>query len=143
MADIVSKEQRSKIMGSIKAKSKLEDMVASELWNRGIRFRRNVKSMYGTPDIALKKYKIVIFIDSCFFHFCPIHGRVPKSNQEFWLNKFEKNIERDRKVSRYYYEENWDIMRVWEHEIRKDFENTIRKIINLINYKKKVYANRF
>lgn len=58
MADIMSKEQRSKTMSKIKAKSKLEDMFASALWRKGLRFRRNVRSLKGTPDIAIKKYKI-------------------------------------------------------------------------------------
>ncbi|MCP1531669.1 DNA mismatch endonuclease (patch repair protein) [Bacillus velezensis] len=75
MSDTHTKDQRRKNMQAIKSKSKLEDKVSSELWRRGLRFRRNVKSLFGKPDIAIKKFKIVIFIDSCFWHDCSFHGK--------------------------------------------------------------------
>lgn len=89
--------------------------------------------MMGTPDIAIKKYKVVIFIDSCFWHFCPIHGKMPKSNVDFWKKKLERNQERDDETSHYYEDKEWHILRVWEHEIRKDFDNTIDKITHFID----------
>ncbi|MES9779227.1 DNA mismatch endonuclease Vsr, partial [Bacillus velezensis] len=84
-------EQRRKTMRSIKSESKLEQRITSELWRRGLRFRRNVKSLFGKPDIAIKKYKIVIFIDSCFWHNCPKHGHIPKSNIQYWNEKLLRN----------------------------------------------------
>lgn len=87
MVDKITPEQRRKIMQAIKSKSKMEDLVAKELWKSNIRYRRNVKTLFGKPDIAIKKYKVVIFIGSCFWHHCPLHTRMPKSNIEFW----EKN----------------------------------------------------
>lgn len=66
MPDVVSKEKRSEMMAGIKSISKLEDRVASTLWRKGLIFRRNSKSLMGKPDISIKKYKLVIFIDSCF-----------------------------------------------------------------------------
>ena len=83
MVDKITPEQRRKIMQAIKSKSKMEDLVAKELWKSNIRYRRNVKTLSGKPDIAIKKYKVVIFIDSCFSHHCPLHTRMPKSNIEF------------------------------------------------------------
>ena len=134
-----TKETRSKIMSSIKAVSKLETFVSHELWHRGYRFRRNVRGMMGTPDIAIKKYKVVIFIDSCFWHFCPIHGKMPKSNVDFWVKKLERNQERDLEITKYYTDGNWHILRIWEHEVRKDFDNTIEKITTFID-NAKVYV---
>lgn len=128
MGEQARKMNRSEIMGSIKAVSKLETMVSNELWNRGYRFRRNVRSLKGTPDIAIKKYKIVIFIDSCFWHFCPIHGKMPKSNVEFWKAKLERNQERDKETNNYYKTKDWNILRIWEHEIRGNFDDTIKRI---------------
>jgi DNA mismatch endonuclease, patch repair protein len=125
-------QQRSKIMSSIKAVSKLESLVTQELWKKGFRFRRNVRGMVGTPDIAIKKYKVVIFIDSCFWHFCPIHGRMPKSNIDFWKKKLERNQERDKEHNQFYLQKGWHILRIWEHEIRQDFDNTIEKIATFI-----------
>lgn len=87
MADIMTKEQRSKTMGAIRAQSKLENLFSKKLWNSGLRFRKNVRKLKGTPDIAIQKYKIVIFVDSCFWHGCPVHFKRPKSNQEFWDKK--------------------------------------------------------
>jgi DNA mismatch endonuclease, patch repair protein len=126
------KKSRSEIMSSIRAVSKLESMVTQELWKNGLRFRRNVRSLKGTPDIAIKKYKVVIFIDSCFWHFCPIHGKMPKTNIEFWRKKLERNQERDKETNEFYLKNGWNILRVWEHEIRKEFDKTISKIINFI-----------
>ncbi|MDW0113270.1 very short patch repair endonuclease [Sporosarcina saromensis] len=133
MADIMSKEQRSKTMSKIKAKSKLEDMFASALWRKGLRFRRNVRSLKGTPDIAIKKYKIVIFVDSCFWHVCPEHFKRPKSNEEFWDKKFKRNVERDSEISDYYSSMNWHVKRVWEHEIRGNIDKAVQNTMEFIN----------
>jgi len=130
-------EERSKIMGSIKAVSKLETMVTQKLWRRDYRFRRNVRSLMGTPDIAIKKFKVVIFIDSCFWHLCPIHGRIPKSNVDFWTEKLNRNKERDKEVTQYYEEKDWNILRLWEHEIRGEFDEAIQKICDFIDNAKR------
>ncbi|MFC5602449.1 very short patch repair endonuclease [Sporosarcina koreensis] len=95
MADNMSKEQRSYTMSRIKSKSKLEDIFASMLWRKGLRFRRNVKTLKGKPDIAIAKYKVVIFVDSCFWHVCPLHFIQPKSNKDYWDKKLKRNQERD------------------------------------------------
>ncbi len=132
MADRMTPEQRSKTMSAIKAVSKLESIVASELWKKGYRFRRNTRGMFGTPDMSIKKYKIVIFIDSCFWHQCPIHGNMPKSNTEFWRKKFKRNKERDEEVNQYYRNGGWNLKRVWEHEVREDLDKTVEEIIAFI-----------
>lgn len=136
MTDNISKNDRRKNMAAIKSVSKLEDQVSQKLWHKGIRFRRNTKDLYGKPDFSIKKYKIVIFIDSCFWHQCPLHGNMPKTNKVYWTNKLNRNIERDREVTDYYKNKNWYILRVWEHELKKDFENTISRIIEFIKQAK-------
>lgn len=136
MTDIINKEQRSKTMRAVKSISMLEKMVSSELWKEGYRFRRNTKTLFGKPDISIKKYEIVIFIDSCFWHQCPIHGRMPKTNKEYWKPKLERNIERDREVNEYYLSKGWDIIRVWEHDIKEDFETVIKRLSKVIESKK-------
>lgn len=99
--------------------------------------------MMGTPDIAIKKYKVVIFIDSCFWHFCPIHGKMPKSNIDFWVKKLERNQDRDLKSPNIIKMKNWHILRIWEHEVRKDFDNTIEKVTTFIdNAKEDVDTNK-
>ena len=126
-------------MASIKRVSKLEDRVAKELWKKGLRFKRNSKHLYGTPDISIKKYKIVIFIDSCFWHQCPIHKSIPKTNTDFWIKKLARNVERDKKVTDYYLSNNWKIMRIWEHELKEDFDNTVSKIEGFVKEEKSKY----
>lgn len=132
MVDTLSKEQRRKNMQAIRSQSKLENQVSREIWKRGLRFRKNDKSLFGKPDISIKKYKIVIFIDSCFWHSCPIHGNMPKTNVEYWEKKLNKNIRRDLEVNQYYKEKGWNVLRIWEHNIKKDFQNTIEQIIQFI-----------
>lgn len=126
MPEKISKEKRSKIMGSIRARSKLENRFSNALWSRGIRFRKNDRSLYGTPDI---------FIDSCFWHHCPIHGKIPKTNEKFWKNKLKRNVERDEEVTKHYIEDGWNIVRIWEHELNSDFEAVVDKIDNFIQEK--------
>jgi len=118
-------------MKAIKSQSALENKVSKALWKMGIRFRKNVK-LFGKPDISIKKYKIVIFIDSCFWHCCPIHGNMPKSNQDYWEKKLERNKKRDNEVNKYYEENGWNILRVWEHEFKENFHKAISKIANFI-----------
>ncbi|MGM0924037.1 MAG: very short patch repair endonuclease [Bacillota bacterium] len=132
MADVLTKEQRRKNMQAIKAQSKLENKVSKELWKKGIRFRKNVKDLFGKPDIAIKKHKVVIFIDSCFWHCCDLHGNMPKTNSEFWREKLDKNKNRDQEVNRYYKNKGWYIKRIWEHEIKQDIDKVINEIINFI-----------
>ena len=142
MVDKITPEQRRKIMQAIKSKSKMEDLVAKELWKRNIRYRRNVKTLSGKPDIAIKKYKVVIFIGSCFWHHCPLHTRMPKSNIEFWEKKLSRNKERDKEVNSFYIKNGWTIIRAWEHDIKDDFDFTVERVVNLIN-KAKETSNHF
>lgn len=133
MADTITKEQRRKNMQAIKSISKLEGVVSRQLWNEGFRFRRNTKNLFGKPDISIKKYKIVIFIDSCFWHQCPQHKNMPKTNTGFWRKKLSRNIERDQEVNHYYEKNGWSIKRIWEHEVKEDLDKVIDEISTLID----------
>ena len=133
MTDNLTKEQRRKNMSAIKSThTKMEDKVCYALWNRGLRFRKNVNTLPGKPDIAIKKHKLVIFLDSCFWHKCPKHFKQPKSNLEYWIPKIDRTVNRDKEINKFYSEHNWHLMRIWEHEIKKDFDSTINKIEQFI-----------
>ncbi|MGV2941940.1 very short patch repair endonuclease [Mesobacillus sp. LC4] len=132
MADTHSKEQRTKNMQAIKSRSKLEDKVSKALWMKGYRFRKNTK-LFGKPDISIQKFKIVIFIDSCFWHVCPMHSNSPKSNQEYWIKKLNRNQERDREVNQFYISNKWNLLRIWEHDLKKDFNGSIETISKFID----------
>ena len=133
MSDIVNKAQRSKMMSNIRAVSKLEDRISKELWHAGFRLRRNNKSLFGKPDFSIKKNKIVVFIDSCFWHGCALHATIPKNNRDFWLKKLQRNVERDLEVSEYYSYRQWNMLRVWEHDLKQDFIGTVEQIANFIS----------
>ena len=134
-----TKEQRHKNMQAVKNQNtRLENSVTKYLWQQGYRFRKNVKNLEGKPDIAIKKYKLVIFIDSCFWHKCPTHYKDPATNIEFWKNKIERNQKRDLQVTEYYKSKKWHILRIWEHELKNDFKKTMNKVINFIEKAKNI-----
>ncbi|WP_338113145.1 very short patch repair endonuclease [Paenibacillus artemisiicola] len=126
---------RSKSMGRIRGKNtKLEQSVSKALWRNGHRFRKNVLSLYGKPDIAIKKYKIVIFIDSCFWHGCKSHFKLPSKNSDYWSKKINRNIQRDMEVTQYYINKEWVLIRIWEHDLKSCFDMVIEQAC------KKVFA---
>lgn len=129
MVDKFTREKRSSIMREVKSENtQLEIIVRSALWKRGLRFRKNVKSLPGKPDIVFSRLRLAIFIDSCFWHGCPYHFRMPKSNVNYWNEKINRNKQRDEELNKKYKEMNWKIIRIWEHEIMKDLESIIDKI---------------
>jgi DNA mismatch endonuclease (patch repair protein) len=139
MADNLSKEHRTQNMKAIRSTgTKMEQRVHRELWRRGYRLRRNVNSLFGKPDFASKKYKVVIFLDSCFWHGCGLHGNIPSSNEKYWIEKLERNKKRDHEVSAYYTSRRWSVLRIWEHQLKKDsFEETMNILCDFIDQAKK------
>lgn len=133
MTDNLTPAQRNKNMRAIKSShTKMEDQICHALWNKGLRFRRNVKELPGKPDIAIKKYKVVIFLDSCFWHKCPEHFKKPKSNIMYWEPKIQNNVNRDIKINKYYTDKKWRVLRIWEHEYKENFQNTVNKIFTYV-----------
>nr|WP_242650354.1 very short patch repair endonuclease [Alicyclobacillus montanus] len=119
-----------------------ENRVTHELWSRGLRFRKNVKGLMGKPDLAIKKYHIVIFLDSCFWHGCPLHGRKPRSNSDYWEAKLERNRLRDVEVTEYYVQHGWHLLRMWEHEFKCDFDGAIDRIFAFVTGIKSRYGTK-
>ncbi|MFH1224237.1 MAG: very short patch repair endonuclease [Candidatus Diapherotrites archaeon] len=116
--DNVSKAVRRKIMRSVKQKDTAPELaLRSMLFRRGCRFRVNY-SQYKI-DIAFVSKKIAIMVDGCFWHGCPLHGTIPKSNKRFWSKKLKRNMERDKEITRALELEGWKIIRIWEHELKK------------------------
>lgn len=123
-------------MRAVKSKgSKIETLLSQELWNKGYRYRKNNKSVFGKPDLTFKKYKIAIFVDGEFWHGkdWEIRKHDHKSNQKFWHEKIERNIERDREVNQHLSQEGWNILRFWGKQIQKDLPSCIKKIETAIN----------
>ena len=138
MPDKFSKEIRSKNMRAVKSKNtKPELTLRSALWNRGWRYNIHVKDITGKPDIVFRKYKLLIFVDGCFWHKCPRCFKLPKSNVEFWDEKLRKNVERDEKYNEILENEGYTILRFWEHEIKEETNSVVGKIeLNIFNISK-------
>jgi DNA mismatch endonuclease (patch repair protein) len=126
MVDRISAEKRSKIMSAIRSENTKPEMALRRaLWSRGLRFRIH----YGNEkiDIAFPSQKIAVFVDGCFWHGCPLHSHIPKSNKEYWLPKLKKNMERDKETTKKLATESWTVLRFWEHELL-DIKKVLEKI---------------
>ena len=131
MSDHLTAEKRSWNMSHIRSKdSKPETLVRKYLFSKGFRYRKNVKQLPGCPDIVLPKYKTVIFVNGCFWHKhdCP-RFVWPSANQEYWKPKIMGNVKRDQKHYEELWSLGWDVLIVWECELkRKVFEATMDRI---------------
>ena len=129
---------RSENMRRIKSKdTSIEILLRKELWKRGLRYRKNVKDIFGKPDIVFKGKKLAVFADSEFWHgkYLMEKKYIPKTNTEYWVKKITRNIERDKEVVSLLGEEGWTVLRFWESDIRKStekcadtIENTLKKL---------------
>ena len=131
-----SKEARSRNMSRIPSKNtKPEEIVRKYLFSQGFRYRKNVSKLPGKPDIVLPMYKTVVFVNGCFWHahqdckwFVP-----PKSNSEFWQNKFNYNANRDEQNYQKLRDLGWKVVVVWECEIRHgDADKRLKQLVEEI-----------
>lgn len=131
MSDKITKTQRSLNMSHIKGKDTSPEVrVRKYLFQKGYRYRKNVKKLQGCPDIVLPKYRAVIFVNGCFWH---MHNcrkfRWPQSNEEYWHKKILRNVERDRDNIDLLKEDGWKVLTIWECELEKDlFEETMKRL---------------
>ncbi len=136
MADKLTPEQRRRNMQAVKSKgSKIEVALAKALWQKGLRYRKHNKTVFGKPDFTFKKYKIAIFVDSEFWHGKDWETKKHdhKSNQDFWFKKIERNMERDVEVSQKLTADGWKVLRFWGKEIQKNLQNCVNIIEQTIN----------
>ena len=148
MTDTMTPEQRHRCMSHIRSKAtKPELLVRQWLWSHGYRYRLNVKSVPGKPDIVLRPYRTAIFVNGCFWHG---HGvrleaaqiensklkiensaccKIPTTNREFWVAKIRRNQERDRENYRVLQENGWQVIVVWECQLTATkLEHTMREV---------------
>ena len=135
----MTEEQRSYNMSRIKGKdTSIERILSRALWHRRLRFRKNSSSVYGHPDISIKKYRIAIFCDGDFWHGYDWENRKNsiKSHRDYWIPKIERNIEKDVEVNHVLHGMGYTVIRLWEHEIRKDADDAADMIMRIVNEKK-------
>ncbi len=134
--DVLTKEQRRRNMQAIKGRgTKIEIKLAKALWNRGIRYRKNNSSVFGKPDLTIRRCRIAIFVDSEYWHgknWKQEKYRI-KSNRKFWWNKIEGNIKRDKIVNKQLKKLGWKVLRFWGAEIDRKIQVCILKIQTELN----------
>lgn len=122
-------------MQAVKNKgSKIETSLQKELWHRGLRYRKNVKSIYGKPDIAFIGKKVAVFCDSEFFHGFDWENKQNeiKSNRDFWIPKIEKNMQRDIEVTQKLRSEGWTVLRFWGKDIKNNLKSCADQIERVV-----------
>ena len=137
--DVHDKATRSYNMSQIKSKhTKPEEIVCKYLFSKGFRYRKNDKRYPGKPDIVLPKYRTIIFVNGCFWHRhegCQ-YFVVPKTNTEFWVNKINRNVERDKENISKLEADGWNVITVWECELKpKIRELTLKNLFFKIKNK--------
>lgn len=102
------------------ASSKPEARLRSALHRRGLRFRKDALIRCGTvrtrPDVVFTRARVAVYVDGCFWHGCPAHQKLPKSNVDYWIPKLAANVDRDQRINSALAAEGWQVVRIWEHE---------------------------
>ena len=132
--DKLTSKQRSLVMSRNQSRDTLpERMLRLALWHHGLRYRKNDRRLPGTPDIALPRQHIAIFIDGDFWH-AHHHEENPgeqiASNQAFWRKKLERNVERDKEVNAALTERGWLGLRFWESDIKQRLDEVVEQILS-------------
>jgi DNA mismatch endonuclease, patch repair protein len=112
--------------------TKPERRLRSELHRRGFRFRKHLRPVPGLrckPDIVFPRDRVAVFVDGCFWHGCPLHGRRPSTNAAYWATKIERNVARDQANSDVLRGDGWRVVRVWEHEALVDAADAVIAVI--------------
>ncbi len=112
--------------------TKPEMMLRRALWKSGLRYRVDrspLKGMLRRADIVFGPAKVAVYVDGCFWHSCPTHATIPKSNREWWVDKLMASVRRDRDTDRQLTDASWLVIRVWEHE---DMDSIAEQIVVLI-----------
>lgn len=135
----LKKLTRSEIMSRVHSKNTQPELILRKaLWKKGFHYRKNVSYVYGKPDIAFIRCKIAIFCDSEFWHgkYYIENKCIPTSNRDYWIEKFKKNIIRDKKVNEMLLQSGWIVLRYWEKDIRSDPNKIVTEIIDVFNERK-------
>ena len=137
MPDVLTPTQRHRCMSHIRSKATKPEMAVRRwLWAHGYRYRLNVKSVPGKPDIVMRKYRTAIFVNGCFWH-----GHegckqfvLPKTNTDFWQNKIESNRTRDQKNYDTLINAGWQVIVLWQCKLTKhELEPTMQSVAVALN----------
>ena len=135
MADIFTTAKRSKVMSRIRSRGNraTELRLIALMRAHGITgWRRNAR-LFGMPDFVFRAARLAVFVDGCFWHACPRHATMPRSNRVFWKAKLTRNVARDREVTRTLRKAGWRVLRIWECALNtKRAAATIRRMVRAL-----------
>lgn len=123
MPDVFTQKKRSQVMAAIRSRGNKDtelELARILRANRITGWRRH-QALIGRPDFIFRRASLAIFVDGCFWHGCPKHGRKPNSNREYWLPKLRRNQQRDTEIKRALTKSGWNVLRLWEHELANRF----------------------
>ena len=124
---------RKSMQGNRSRDTKPELAVRSAVHRRGIRFRVSVRpqpELPRTADLVLRKSRIAVFVDGCYWHGCPEHHTQPATNSEFWADKIARNVERDAETTTYLQQAGWTVLRFWEHEDPESVADLVQESVH-------------
>ena len=121
-------------MARIRSKGNIETEVAMICLFRenGFTGWRRHQAIPGRPDFIFPKARVAVFVDGCFWHLCPQHGTIPKSNSVYWKRKLKRNHERDQQVNRELRKQGWKVLRIWHHELSKKNQAKLLRRLTLV-----------
>lgn len=124
MVDVFTTRKRSEIMSRVLSKGNqaTEIRFLSFLRKANIKGWRRNSTLFGRPDFVFQKERLVVFVDGCFWHSCPIHSTKPQTNRAFWQRKLARNVSRDRLVRQELRTSGWRVLRIWQHELTRKRE---------------------
>ena len=135
LMDVFTQKKRSEIMSKIRSRdTQIEKFVFRELARQGVYFQKYYKKVIGNPDVALPRKKKAIFIDGDFWHGYKFKTQKQRLPKKYWVNKIKGNIARDKKIDRELKKNGWQVVRIWEHEMEKNSDKTIQKIIKFLKH---------
>ena len=136
--DVLTPSQRHRCMSHIHSKATKPEMAVRRwLWTHGYRYRLNVRSVPGKPDIVMRRYRTAIFVNGCFWHGHEGCTKfvMPKSNTDFWRTKIENNRRRDQKNYDILLQNGWQVIVVWQCNLTKDkLDNTMQSVAVALNH---------
>lgn len=134
MADVFSKSKRSEVMSRVRGSGnkRTELALAKLLRKHGCKGWRRHQKNFGKPDFVFSKSHLAVFVDGCFWHGCPKHATMPKSNRSFWCRKLSKNKKRDRLVNHTLRRQGWHVIRIWECRLRKVPQSCVQRILRVL-----------
>lgn len=130
--DVLTREQRRRNMSAVRSRHTTPELrLRRALHANGLRYRLHAK-LPGKPDLVFPRARLAVLVDGCFWHGCPLHATYPKTRAEWWAAKLARNRERDAEVNAQLAALGWNVLRVWEHEVKGGTHGDLREILTRV-----------